>query len=169
LGIVTAFADHLLEQSHHLATREKTRPRQASLRRAVSTVYYALFHLLIQEATANWKRPAQRALLARAFEHGKMRSVCHSKRSELSTFLRQSRNLPAQTRSVVHGLHTVTDIFVVMQQHRHAADYDNAVQWTRTSVLNLIERVRDAFHAWKSIRHDDLAQDFLIFLLIRDR
>ena len=34
------------------AKRKPKRPRQASLRRAVSTSYYALFHLLICEATA---------------------------------------------------------------------------------------------------------------------
>jgi uncharacterized protein (UPF0332 family) len=51
----------LLEQAKHLANREKKRPRQASLRRAVSTVYYALFHLLVHEATLNWRRVEQRA------------------------------------------------------------------------------------------------------------
>ena len=70
-----AFPAHLLEQAKHLANREKRRPRQASLRRAVSTVYYALFHLLIHEATLNWKRVEQRAQLARFFEHGKMKQV----------------------------------------------------------------------------------------------
>jgi uncharacterized protein (UPF0332 family) len=54
---------HLLEQAKHLANREKKRPRQASLRRAVSTAYYALFHLLIYEATLNWKRVDPRHLL----------------------------------------------------------------------------------------------------------
>ena len=44
------YAHDLLEQAKHLANREKKRPRQASLRRAVSTAYYALFHLLIHEA-----------------------------------------------------------------------------------------------------------------------
>jgi hypothetical protein len=36
------YAHDLLEQAKHLANREKKRPRQASLRRAVSTAYYAL-------------------------------------------------------------------------------------------------------------------------------
>jgi hypothetical protein len=70
------FAQDLLEQSAHLANREPRRPRQASLRRAVSTAYYALFHLLIQEATRNWKRVQQRPLLAKAFEHGRMKGAC---------------------------------------------------------------------------------------------
>jgi len=66
-----AFGDDLLEQAQHLANRERKEPRQASLRRAVSTAYYALFHLLISEATLNWKRAEYRDALARVFEHGK--------------------------------------------------------------------------------------------------
>jgi uncharacterized protein (UPF0332 family) len=162
-----AFADQLLEQAHHLAMREKTRPRQVSLRRAVSTAYYALFHLLIHEATANWKRPTQRPLLARAFEHGRMRSVCQAKRSELAALVKQTHSSPA-IRAARH-LHTVTEIFVRLQGHRHTADYDNSVRWARIEVLGIIEDVNKAFSSWKSIRNDDLAQDFLIFLLIRDR
>jgi uncharacterized protein (UPF0332 family) len=49
-----AFADDLLKQAYHLANRESGEPKQASLRRAVSTAYYALFHLLIDEAVGNW-------------------------------------------------------------------------------------------------------------------
>ena len=63
------FPDHLLEQARLLANLDKKRPRQASLRRAVSTAYYALFHLLTDAAVRNWKKARQRALLARAFEH----------------------------------------------------------------------------------------------------
>jgi hypothetical protein len=37
-----SFADDLLEQAYHLANRESKKPKQASLRRAVSTAYYAL-------------------------------------------------------------------------------------------------------------------------------
>ena len=48
-----AFADDLLEQAYHLANKENDNPTQASLRRSVSTAYYALFHLLIDEAVSN--------------------------------------------------------------------------------------------------------------------
>ena len=43
-------ARDLLEQATYLSQREKTRPKQASLRRAVSAAYYAVFHLLNSEA-----------------------------------------------------------------------------------------------------------------------
>ena len=50
--------EDLLEQAVHLATLDARRPKQANLRRAVSTAYYALFHLL----TAFWRQLRQRAL-----------------------------------------------------------------------------------------------------------
>ena len=56
------FPNDLLEQARHLANREPKRPKQASLRRAVSAAYYALFHLLAAETAKNWKRAAGEGL-----------------------------------------------------------------------------------------------------------
>jgi uncharacterized protein (UPF0332 family) len=50
-----ALAEDLLEQARHLAKREPKRPKQASLRRAVSAAYYSLFHLLVSSAILQWK------------------------------------------------------------------------------------------------------------------
>jgi uncharacterized protein (UPF0332 family) len=61
-----AYHDDLLRQALQLIHQEPRNPKQASLRRAVSTAYYALFHLLISEAVANWKRVNLRAALGRA-------------------------------------------------------------------------------------------------------
>jgi hypothetical protein len=58
-----AYHDDLLQQSLLLVHKEPRNPKQASLRRAVSTAYYALFHLLISEAVANWSRTNLRAAL----------------------------------------------------------------------------------------------------------
>jgi uncharacterized protein (UPF0332 family) len=46
-----AIADDLLELAQ--ATVNAVGPGEAALRRATSTAYYALFHLLVNEATAN--------------------------------------------------------------------------------------------------------------------
>jgi hypothetical protein len=54
---------------------------QATLRRAVSTAYYALFHFLVEEACANWTRPEQRHALARTFIHRHMFEVSSNRRS----------------------------------------------------------------------------------------
>src|SRR5437899_999989 len=65
-----AYSDELLELAQDIANLHAQRPHQPSLRRAVSTAYYALFHLLISEATSNWGRPELRAILAQVFDHG---------------------------------------------------------------------------------------------------
>jgi len=70
-----AFADDLLKDAHHLAGRGGKNPKQSSLRRAVSTAYYALFHLLIADFVLNWRRPDQRVRLGRMFEQGKMKQA----------------------------------------------------------------------------------------------
>ena len=44
-----AYHDELLEQAIDLVHRDPADPRQASLRRAVSTAYYAIFLLLIND------------------------------------------------------------------------------------------------------------------------
>ena len=61
----SAYHDDLLAQALSLVHKEPRNPKQASLRRAVSAAYYALFHLLISEAVANWNRVNLRAALGR--------------------------------------------------------------------------------------------------------
>ena len=57
------FPDDLLEQAYDLAQKEPANPKQASLRRAVSTAYYSLFHLLIDEAVSKWAVERHRRIL----------------------------------------------------------------------------------------------------------
>lgn len=157
------YADHLLEQARHLANRERKRPRQASLRRAVSTAYYALFHLLVSEATLNWKRVEERALLARFFEHGKMRTASDRQRGECRRFLNSTPPpAPGPELDCMRHLHWVADTFSQTQQQRHTADYDNATQWDRAEALALISRVDSAFASWRAIRDEPAAHAYLI-------
>lgn len=160
------FPEHLLEQAKHLANREKKRPRQASLRRAVSTAYYALFHLLVHEATLNWKRAEQRALLARFFEHGRMKAACDRQRAECNRYLTSNPPPdPGPELDCMKHLHKVADTFFQAQQQRHMADYDNSKQWTRTEAITQIQLVEEAFESWHEIQEEPVAQAFLISLL----
>jgi hypothetical protein len=69
-------AQDLLQQAEHLATYEGSSPSQASLRRAVSTAYYALFHLLVEDAALLWTgSPEARTAVERGFQHGLMRNT----------------------------------------------------------------------------------------------
>ena len=154
------FSEDLLEQAQHLAIRDKRRPKQASLRRAVSTAYYALFHFLIAEAISNWKNNSQRAALARAFEHRNMKTA-----SAKAANARAATSNP----TVLVELQRVANTFTLLQQDRNTADYDNSVQWTRIEVQADIDRVRAAFASWRAIRTEPLAQDYLLSLLVKDR
>jgi uncharacterized protein (UPF0332 family) len=162
------FASDLLEQARHLANREPKRPKQASLRRAVSTAYYALFHLPISETTKNWKRAAERHTLARMFDHALMGRVCATKRDELNKYFNDHPQ-PDRERDVLQHLRLITNTFVLMLQHRQTADYDNSIKWTRTDTLEKVESVEAAFESWREIREEHEAQDFLVTLLLRER
>lgn len=80
-----AFPDDLLGLAQQLAGLHPEGPHQASLRRAVSTAYYALFHLLISEATENWAPPELRAILGRCFDHGTMLTASEKRVSQVNS------------------------------------------------------------------------------------
>ena len=162
------FAEDLLEQATHLARREPRRPRQASLRRAVSTAYYALFHFLIAETARNWRRTQDREKLARMFDHDTMKRACVRGRDRLQQRVAKEA-MEDEARANAKQLAFVADTFVKMQQQRHLADYDGSMRWTRTDVLAQLDSVSQAFENWKAIRQQDLAQDFLPTLLIKER
>jgi hypothetical protein len=142
-----SLASDLLEQAQHLSRRERTRPRQASLRRAISTAYYALFHLLIDEAIrALVARPELRARFARSFEHADMKQAS-----------RAFENPPAQLAALTGGAAIPVDVqdvaaaFVELQEARHEADYNVDRTYTRLESRNLVARAVQAFEAWDRV------------------
>jgi uncharacterized protein (UPF0332 family) len=150
-----AFAEDLLEQAYHLANMDTGTPKQANLRRAVSTAYYALFHLLIDEAVGNWNIARQRSILARTFDHAKMKAVCRDHKDRFFSAGQPSAGVP---------LKNVASALSDLQENRHTADYDNGVHWSRIDALNQIDDARDAFADWQAIRATGAAQDFLLQL-----
>jgi hypothetical protein len=152
-----AYSDELLEQAYHLAHKDADPPKQASLRRAVATAYYALFHLLIEDAVANWNRPQDRAKLGRAFDHGRMKAASNEIIGRKSVAL----------DPVLDQLKQVAGTFVELQQLRHSADYDNARGWSRVDVRQELDTVTQAFQTWIAIRQEDLAQDYLVSFLVK--
>jgi hypothetical protein len=138
----------LLAQARHLATKDVGTPEQASLRRAVSTAYYALFHLLVSEASALLASGDGKLehVLARVFEHGDMHRAC-------STFA-SGGALPAVVTahygSVIPPpeLKAVARAFMDLQVARHDADYATHLGWTRTQAITEVERAEKAFESW---------------------
>lgn len=153
----------LLEQVQHLARRERRRPRQAGLHRAVSSAYYALFHMLISEATSRLVAvPALRNRFARAFERADM------KRASQAFVNPQANQLAALTGGlpVPPNLQQVAETFVELQERRHDADYNVARSFTRSEVADLVAQVKQAFLNWQSVRGDPVAGIYLTALLL---
>jgi uncharacterized protein (UPF0332 family) len=145
-----AFADDLLKDAHHLAARGGNNPKQSSLRRAVSTAYYALFHLLIADFTANWLVASERARLGRMFEHRKMSGA---------VLKLQDKNNPTP---VEIELKKVVSAFTQLQEDRYKADYDVGWVWSRTDVTNTLAIADEAFKTWRSIRTERPVQHHLM-------
>jgi hypothetical protein len=155
-----AYADDLLVLARLLANLQQANPGQACLRRAVSTSYYALFHLLISESTRNWAQPELRSQLGRVFEHGKMRNASERLCAALD------KSLPTGQALVISAhLRTVAYTFIQSQLERENADYNPAKEWTLTEVEDQIEIVEKAFTSWNAIRSEPIAQAYLVTLL----
>jgi hypothetical protein len=150
--------EELLVQARDLTTKVlPATASQASLRRAVSTAYYAVFHLLIQDAAEFLAAgdPKLEALMARAFEHGEMARACamfasSGKPLSIVQALYGNPPVPAELRDVA-------DAFVQLQKARTDADYStHRTPWTVTEAEGEVERAEDAFRTWRDIRPQGL-------------
>jgi hypothetical protein len=111
-----AYHDDLL--THALQLVHTSPPTQLTLRRAVSSAYYAVFHLLISEATLNWANVSLRAALGRAYDHGVMKTA--------SNRVLSTKDFPftGEDKTVVDNLRLVAQTFSQLQEQRQFADYN---------------------------------------------
>jgi uncharacterized protein (UPF0332 family) len=157
----------LLAQARPLVSQDPRRPRQASLRRAISTAYYALFHLLISEASAKLVTNAShRRLVSRTFTHAEMlktsRSFAGGTLPDKFDSVTGGMPVPAQLRNVAQA-------FANLQQLRHEADYNLATSFTRDQAKDLVDQAAQAFSDWQSVRKSDYANLYLSCLLLWER
>ena len=147
---------------------EKGKPKQASLRRAVSCAYYALFHLLVMEgATLLGSRLSNdaRAKLRRSFTHAEMKQVCASYTQPQRKFNPQIAAL--LMFPIMPDLREVADMFVFLQEERHKADYDVSARFSRPDVLLAVSDLDEIFLKWKTTRTSENTKVFLADLLLR--
>ena len=132
----------LLKTAVELVDANKGKPRQASLNRATSTTYYALFHTLAKSCadmivgTGGSQRSKPGWLQAyRAVNHGTAKERCNS--ADMMAKFPQ-------------GIQDFANMFLSMQKKRHDADYNPQAKAFKTAVLADIaaaEAVIKAFHA----------------------
>ena len=154
-------AQDLLQQADRLATFEGVNPSQASLRRAVSTAYYALFHLLIEEAALRWQGSSEaRTGFERGFQHATMKNISIQ-------FQKPAwRDWHGIQQPVPPVLRQVATAFVDLQNKRQTADYDNHEQWSATDVERTLDTARSAFENWQPISADPMAGNYLLAMLL---
>ncbi len=130
--------DDLLDIAQRLAQLEEGKPRQASLRRAISTAYYALFHALARlcaDELVGWRNSWEAySPIYRTMDHSRAKSVF-------------------KQISGRRGAHIalIGETFILLQENRHWADYDPSplrVGRTkaigRAETLDLIEQTKRA-------------------------
>jgi hypothetical protein len=158
--------DDLLKLAKELVDRNPAAPAEADLRRAVSTAYYAIFHMLVCEATTRLVTPiAIRPRVARSFDHRIMKIVCQE-------YARLTPNAVGQLIApsgeiVPKEIKDLATEFGALQQARLDADYDTAAVITPAQAQADVQRAVGAFTNWAAIRADPAADTFLAELLCR--
>jgi uncharacterized protein (UPF0332 family) len=134
--------DDLIDIADMLAAREEGRPKQASLKRAVSTAYYALFHELADLCGRelighpNSRTCVNYRLIYRSLDHGNARKILDPKRDGIGR----------DSEITLIGL-----AFSNLQRERHTADYDPEFTFSRSDAVELIEQAKQAIGALRSL------------------
>lgn len=121
-------------------------PRQADLKRAISTAYYAVFHAVLTEASDEFVGKTQRqspryALVYRSVGHGQLKSLC----VDIS-----KRTPPTKYRPYIPpgGFGPDVQAFATaladLQEKRHTADYDPLARFSRADALFAASTARNA-------------------------
>lgn len=148
----------MIVTARKLARASPRRPRQAELKRAVSTAYYALFHSFARDAAdllvgvGNARPDKAWAHAYRSLQHGDAKSACEG-----------VRNLGFPKPIV-----GCADAFVTLQQKRHEADYDPDFSINRADVLELIALAAKSIVDLRSVPRRD-RKAFAVKLLLRRR
>lgn len=148
----------MIATARRLAKASALKPRQADLKRAVSTAYYALFHAMAKNAAdtvvGSGLNRAERAWVQvyRSMDHGFAKNAC-----------KEVRNL-----GFPDGLIACADEFVSLQEARHSAYYDPTYSLSRAEALTWVERAELAI---KKLKGCDLTdrRAFAVQVLLKRR
>src|SRR5262249_27390493 len=121
-------------------------PRQADLRRAISTAYYALFHAILTEAADDFVGVKHRAsprysLLYRSVNHISLRDLCQD---VVKAKLPQRYSGYAPSGGFGPDLVAVASAVIELQEKRHSADYDPLFRVSTSDAILAVATARTA-------------------------
>jgi hypothetical protein len=164
MGIVP---QNLLNLARELVDRNPGAPIEEDLRRGVSTAYYALFHLLVQEAMVRIVADvALRPRVARSLQHDKMKNVCQEyadAKVDPDTGLLTTK----AGHVITTQLFDVSLAFVTLQSARHEADYHAGTTVTHAQADTHVMTAEAAFIDWPGILPTPSTGVFLSELFLR--
>lgn len=149
----------LIATARDLCRRTGRRPREAFMRRAVSTAYYAMFHALCRRCAdtliggKHWRSDAWNRVY---------RGLGHSGAKKTLSSQKELSDLPASVASF-------GGVFVLLQQEREIADYDPMpYQRYFSATETLVEQASSAIARLNEL-DDDNRRKLATMLLIRAR
>ncbi len=163
--------EDLFAQAEMLAKVDAKKPKQANLRRAVSSAYYAVFHFLVEESCrlvfgTQHGQAAYRHTLGRAFAHSVMKQACASfTGGTLKDAIVKGLPRNASGRYLIHDvIRNMARVFAEMQEKRNLADYDRRERFKRSEVLTLILQAKDWTEKFAALPMSDDKRFFLACL-----
>lgn len=152
-------ATNLLQLSERLAFLERTRPKQATLRRSISTAYYAAFHLVVEECTrmligASSSDEKLRSILGRSLDHrtlADIMGVVSAVRVEQPVIVKvnhQTLEIGIQSQELKEFAEKLRFAY----QERLLADYDTLEKISRVQAYKAFLRAQTLFRLWRTLK-----------------
>lgn len=161
----------LLDLADLLADLDGPTPAHTtSLRRAISSAYYALYHELITRAAertigADPARHADRHSLSRWYAHADVRTVSQWIVLASAGDTPRSKRVAAMLTLPPADLVAVASAFLALQDARHEADYDYDADITVQDTRRYITLARNAINRLPTLVGDRVYDNYLMFLL----
>ena len=143
-------------------------PTQATLRRAVSTAYYATFHLLAEQIAAKLVQPMAGQWFGRCLEHRRVLSVAKWVKDQMGKPMIAGDYLSMfdATKPLSPELARIGVNLAKLQGARHRADYDPYMPLQPAEAQGLVDDANDVFADWGKIHGTIEASAFLAALLL---
>ena len=163
--MVDSLPEELLEQAKLLLTLP---PNQANLRRAVSTAYYGLFHLLVRSTVLKWSDPIHQARIGRMFEHKRIKEISTAM---IKSFGAETGSGASNSMEVIRRteLTKVAQAFIILQQARHDADYNLEHPLDPATAAAQVDRANSGFVSWEIASESEDAREYLFSLLFKEK
>jgi hypothetical protein len=150
------FADHHDRQG---------RPRNAWLRRSISTSYYALFHCIVRQVAQHLLpngSVADQLRLTRSFDHREIKAVCG--------WIAGRATAPQHAQPIIDrlsgtALADVCAAFLDLQEARHMADYDHLAPISKATALSYLQDAEQAIRRLAGLRPGDREAFFALLAL----